>query len=129
MPVRPLKPCAAAGCRKLVRGATYCSKHQVQADQHRAAQLKETHVRYNKQRAASDRFYSSQAWKNARAAHLAKCPWCVSCKEHGRTEVAVVVDHVKERKKFPELELCPMNLRSLCRACDNRLRRDRTGRD
>lgn len=64
-----------------------------------------------------DPFYSSTAWLALRAAHLLRQPSCVAC---GNDELKNRhVDHIKPRRLFPELELEPTNLRTLCARCHN----------
>ncbi|WP_263147900.1 HNH endonuclease [Pseudomonas sp. RIT-PI-AD] len=128
MPARPPRMCAFAGCRRLVQGRSYCAEHQALIDAKRAAREAETHKAYNQKRPVSDNFYSTRRWLETRRRHLALHPLCLDCTTAGRVTPGVVVDHIKPRKVFPELELEPSNLRTLCRACDNRRRRDMTGR-
>lgn len=66
-------------------------------------------------------FYSSWEWKKVRyeAIKLYEqrcmcCGWQVGDTAHGR----LVVDHIKPRSKFPELELDVNNLQILCNDCN-----------
>lgn len=63
----------------------------------------------------SSMFYSSWEWKKARYEALkrygAKCMLCGSTHR-------IVVDHIKPRRFYPELELCPENLQVLCNDCN-----------
>ena len=48
----------------------------------------------------------------------------------GKPRQATMVHHIKPRKEYPELALCPENLESLCNLCHERLtpeRRERNG--
>lgn len=100
MALRPLQVCTYPGCRALVR-ASRCEQH--------------TRKRPAKQ--GTDPFYLSAAWRALRAQHIAASPLCLDCLDAGRTEPAVIVDHVVERRDRPDLELDPSNLRSLCFRC------------
>jgi 5-methylcytosine-specific restriction endonuclease McrA len=67
----------------------------------------------------SSTFYSSQAWRDARAECRRRagnrCEWCGDpCRANGR------VDHRIQIADRPELALVQSNLRLLCAACDNR---------
>lgn len=121
MPGRPLKPCATPGCRELVRGSPHCAKHQVQADAKRALHMKKVHRDYNERRDSSDDFYKSQAWVRFRVAWLRENPLCSECAKYSRVKLAVIVDHIVTFKKAPERALDRTNVRSLCRACHNRV--------
>ncbi len=68
-----------------------------------------------------DKFYASWEWKRARYEALAIhghrcqcCGWQPGDTAHGH----LVVDHVKPRRKFPELELDVGNLQVLCNDCN-----------
>lgn len=98
------------------------------ADQRRVEQQRRTHIQYNRTRSESDKFYGSVAWRRFRNSYMALHPECEVCLELGLVVEAKVVDHIKPYKESPELGLDESNMRSLCRACDNRLRHDLTGR-
>ena len=60
-------------------------------------------------------FYNSWRWKKVRFEALKKYgPECMCCKSDYR----LVVDHIKPRSKFPELELDIDNLQILCNECN-----------
>ena len=63
----------------------------------------------------SREFYKSWEWKRARYEILleygAVCMLC--CSEH-----RIVVDHIKPRSRYPDLELDLNNLQVLCDACN-----------
>lgn len=122
------RPCCHPGCGRLVGTGSYCAQHQVLADQRRAEQLKTANKRYNRKRADSDRFYDTAAWRNFRKYYVTVHPLCEPCEARGEYVPVAVVDHIKPFKEFPELALDEDNVRSLCRTCDNQLRRDQTGR-
>lgn len=122
------RPCIHPGCGRLVGTGSYCPEHQALADQRRVEQQRRTHIQYNRTRSESDKFYGSVAWRRFRNSYMALHPECEICLELGLVVEAKVVDHLKPYKERPELGLDESNMRSLCRACDNRLRHDRTGR-
>lgn len=62
-----------------------------------------------------DEFYMSWEWKRARYEVLKKYgPKCMCC---GSTD-RIVVDHIKPRAKYPDLELNLDNLQVLCNDCN-----------
>lgn len=72
------------------------------------------------QRKKTDAFYSSYEWRKLRYAALkkygAKCMCCGRVAEDG---VVMNVDHIKPRKRYPELALCLDNLQVLCSVCNH----------
>lgn len=69
----------------------------------------------------ADAFYASWEWKKVRyealIMHGRQCMVCgftpyPGCKEH------LVVDHIKPRSRFPELELSLSNLQVVCNSCN-----------
>jgi len=68
-----------------------------------------------------DTFYASWEWKQIRYEALRKygrkCGCCGWSPEHGGGGW-IVVDHVKPRKKYPELELDIRNMQVLCNYCN-----------
>jgi 5-methylcytosine-specific restriction endonuclease McrA len=46
----------------------------------------------------------------------ARCECCGATPANG---IVINVDHVKPRRKFPELALDPMNLQVLCNVCNH----------
>jgi 5-methylcytosine-specific restriction enzyme A len=73
------------------------------------------------------RLYDRRRWRRVRLAQLRAEPLCRLCRERGRAEPAVDVDHIKALADGGE----PFdfdNLRSLCHACHSRVTRAwRTG--
>lgn len=66
-------------------------------------------------KAEAKTFYSSWEWKKARFEILKRYgPVCMLCGSEDR----IVVDHIKPRSKFPELELDLDNLQVLCNDCN-----------
>ena len=60
-------------------------------------------------------FYKSWEWKKLRYDTLKKYgAVCMLCSSEHR----IVVDHIKPRKKFPELQLDPDNTQVLCNSCN-----------
>jgi 5-methylcytosine-specific restriction enzyme A len=98
MPALPLKPCAQAGCSRLVRSGR-CEEHTTSS----------TWGRFRRD-PSSDRFYRSTAWRNARAAQLRREPWCRVCGVRATT-----VDHIAAFRLDGGDPLDPSNLQSLCR--------------
>ena len=63
----------------------------------------------------NDKFYSTPVWRNIRRLVLVRDHnLCVLC---GSAGPYLQVDHIKARKKFPELALEMSNLRTLCARC------------
>lgn len=77
------------------------------------------------QEKATDPFYFSEEWKNARRVAL----WrdngmCVRCMERyknggSRPRRATVVHHIKHLEEYPDMALELDNLESLCGVCHN----------
>lgn len=105
------KLCPVPGCCAITSGGR-CAKH------------KHTHKSKNR---SGDPFYNSRPWKRLRAAKLLASPMCEcdDCKVSGALVPASVVDHIKPRCDYPELELDYDNLRSMSERHHNR----RTARD
>ncbi|HEY1599708.1 MAG TPA: HNH endonuclease signature motif containing protein [Pirellulales bacterium] len=83
----------------------------------RAAQAN-TRAQYDRDRGGDPRraFYSSRAWRRARLAHLRGEPLCRECAAQGRDTAAAEVDHILPRDpRFPDRDLDPGNLQSLCK--------------
>ena len=125
---RPLKPCASAGCAELLRGETYCPRHQAEYDSRRVDQAKKTNARYNERRSESDKFYGTARWRKLSLYFRKLHPLCANCKAEGRVTPAQVVDHIEPYKLRPDLATEWSNLRALCHACHNRIGA-RVGRD
>lgn len=70
--------------------------------------------------ANSDEFLSSYRWRQLRMVaikmHGAKCQCCGAS---AATGAVINVDHIKPRRKFPELALVLDNLQVLCDACNH----------
>lgn len=116
---RSLKPCAAPACGVLLRGDTYCPRHQQEYEAKRAQAVKRSHRRYNEGRAESDKFYGTSRWRKLSLYYRKLHPLCVNCKSEGRVTPAQVVDHIEPLKLRPDLATEWSNLRSLCHACHN----------
>lgn len=75
-------------------------------------------VQYNNAAASKygNSFYTTWAWAQLRYETLKKygCQ-CMLC---GSTEKPMQVDHIKPRKKYPELALDPNNVQVLCKLCN-----------
>lgn len=117
MPAHTSRPCAWPACNVLIRGSSYCPKHQPAADEQRAFQMKKVHRDYNDRRDESDGFYKTERWKKLSAYYRKHHPVCEEC-DGAASEIT---DHIKPRKTHPELSLDWDNLRALCRPCHNRV--------
>lgn len=115
MPVAPPKPCNRQGCSALVRSPErYCEQHRLGRQREQAQARRSDPV--IRERLA---FYSSRAWRAARAVQLAKHPLCTACKTEGRLTAATMVDHVTEIKQGGD-RFDPANMQSLCAPCHAR---------
>jgi len=66
-----------------------------------------------------DRFYQSRAWRELRYQILQLMDGrCQACGYGMREGVLLNVDHIKNRRDHPELELDPTNLQVLCSWCN-----------
>lgn len=71
-------------------------------------------------RAISDKFYNSYAWRKLRYVAIKTCgAKCQCCGRSAADGVVMHVDHIKPRKKFPELALLLSNLQVLCNLCNH----------
>lgn len=70
---------------------------------------------------ADDLFYHKQEWYRVRTKVIRASVFCYLCKKKldktGKNRIHV--DHIKPRKKFPELSLDMKNLRACCNTCHN----------
>jgi len=72
-------------------------------------------VNYAQKRASDKAFYASWEWKKVRFEVLKKYgPVCMLC----NAKENIVVDHIKPRSKFPDLQLDPDNCQVLCNDCN-----------
>ncbi len=60
-----------------------------------------------------DNFYSNQPWRKLRFRKLIDSPLCEISNKKGIIKEATMVDHIRPRRLFPELELDYNNLQSL----------------
>jgi 5-methylcytosine-specific restriction enzyme A len=99
MPWSAVHPCAAPGCRVLVREAR-CPQHTRELDLRRGT--------------ARERGYDAR-WRHARRLFLKQHPLCAACLSKGKTSSATVVDHVEphrgDQAKFWDVA----NWQGLCR--------------
>jgi 5-methylcytosine-specific restriction enzyme A len=56
-------------------------------------------------------------WRRARAAYLARHPWCVPCQAAGRLKPATIVDHVVPHRGDPVLFWDEGNWAAMCKRC------------
>ena len=75
---------------------------------------------YYTQKVESDAFLESFEWRRLRMQILkrdgAKCSCCGATPADGRV---MNVDHIKPRRKYPEMALDPSNLQVLCSECNH----------
>lgn len=105
MAASALRVCSKPGCNALTRESR-CEKHRQDI---------------SKNRKQADPFYSSAAWRKLKKRHREKHPLCVMCLSEGRVTPVDDVNHIKPRREYPELELDPKNLESLCKAHHTRV--------
>ncbi len=106
-PFAPRRPCSHPGCPELTSDGSRCEKH-----------LKQERQEYDRRRAKdpAHTFYTSTAWREARARQLRREPLCRECQQSGRVTVATVVDHITPLAQGGErYDLA--NLQSLCGPC------------
>lgn len=118
MPVKPKRPCVAAGCRNLTTDR-YCEDHIHLVVQMRKSRHKQYDQHQRDQQATA--FYHSKEWDRLRRqAMMRDHGLCQECLLDKRITVADVVDHIKPIKLYWHLRLVLSNLRSLCHLCHNR---------
>jgi hypothetical protein len=69
-----------------------------------------------KDRAALQKLYGSQRWRNRARRQLQQQPWCTFCLANNEPVVATVADHVHPHKGDPH-QFWFGELQSLCRPC------------
>lgn len=70
--------------------------------------------------ATSDKFLESYEWRRLRMEVLKKYgASCQCCGANRKTGAVIHVDHIKPRKRFPELALDINNLQVLCHECNH----------
>lgn len=120
MPLAPLRPCPAVGCRQLTRGGR-CEAHR-----------RDRHRQFDATRGTATQRGYGTSWRRIRLAVLAAPssshrrpdglvaghgPLCVMCHvEHQRVQPATDVDHLDGNSANND----PENLRSLCHSCHSR---------
>ncbi len=110
MPSRPPIACHRPGCRGLVRNGV-CSSCGPLRQARQAA--------YDDQRGtAAERGYDGR-WQRLRVAFLSAHPFCSSCRQAGRVELATDVHHVIPKRAGGSDE--ESNLQALCHACHSRV--------
>lgn len=106
MPMKPLKPCCAPGCRELVRGTRYCAKHQ-----HMGAA-------WATSKRAERAGISGRPWRRLRDQILRRDNYlcqCEECRRTGAVREAHEVDHILPLSQGGSD--APSNLRSINRDC------------
>lgn len=66
-----------------------------------------------------DPYYDTPRWRATRKAIFDESPLCDYCSEKGIARQAKTLDHVLNRKMWPELEWEGTNLKRACVKCDN----------
>jgi 5-methylcytosine-specific restriction endonuclease McrA len=67
----------------------------------------------------TDPFYLSTPWRKLRKYVLQLNPLCFYCKLKGITTLAVIGDHFRPRKLYPEQSLEQDNIKGCCEQCHN----------
>ena len=111
MPSKPLGPCSAQGCRGRAVRRGRCEMHAAEA----AAEYRAQHP--DRRPSASDRGYGAD-WREIRARHLNRNPWCVDCAIEGRRVRGTHVDHITPRSRGGTDDAS--NLQTLCHSCHSR---------
>lgn len=101
----PLRPCAAPGCRALVK-AGRCEAHRKQRWQQQD----------ERRGTSTERGYDA-TWRKLRLWFLQRNPLCAECSKRGRIRPAAEVHHIRTIAEAPELRLDPDNLMALCKPC------------
>lgn len=119
----------AGGWKRLAKALGHSCASKLEAKQKVAEVLGPMPMRANVQppwetpkvtRAASDEFLGSYAWRKLRMQAIKKygrrCQCCGATPAYG---VVIHVDHIKPRRKYPELALEINNLQILCEICNH----------
>ena len=101
--MRPPTTCSFPGCTALVRSG--------RCDRHRRQSRRESDERRG---SSAARGYNSR-WQQAREAYLAEHPLCRLCQIEGRTEPAVIVDHIVPHRGNETLFWDVGNWQALCK--------------
>lgn len=117
MPLRPLRPCKAMGCRALTRDAKgYCVDHVDKA------QEQQSEYGCGRSGARETMFYKSGAWLRIRVLALRRDNgMCQHCLRDGKITFASLVHHIIEIRVNWLLRLTLGNLISLCDSCHNKI--------
>ena len=68
----------------------------------------------------SDAFLKSYEWRKVRYAVVVRCKGrCEACGAGKEKDIVLHVDHIKSRRRYPELALKPSNLQGLCEPCNH----------
>lgn len=109
MALKPLRPCAHAGCREVTRD-TWCPRHKPQRKERRSAESVDWH-----------RWYKLPIFaKTLRPQQLLREPFCRECARFGLRVPATDVDHIIPHRGDWSLFTDPDNLQSLCHSCHSR---------
>jgi 5-methylcytosine-specific restriction protein A len=104
MPMKLKRQCRYRGCNQLTNDKSgYCDKHKQQV-----------HIDYRKSRTdiKEQRFYGSNAWRQASLEHRRKHPKCQRCGERP-SELVHHIKHIKDGGA----RLASSNFEAVCRSC------------
>ncbi|MBU1087984.1 MAG: HNH endonuclease [Candidatus Omnitrophica bacterium] len=107
--ITPKKPCLK--CKRVLTTTTYCPECEVKAD----AFKKENYSKYNTRRGPQHEY--DNVWRKLSKRKLRINSLCEECLNMKRYIKAVLVHHIKDVKRYPELRLVWENLMSLCISC------------
>lgn len=109
MALKPLRPCAHAGCPAVTRD-TWCPKHRPKSTGHRSPESVEWSSWYRLPIFA----------KHLRPEQLLREPFCRECAKFGLRIPATDVDHIVPHRGDWSLFVDSDNLQSLCHSCHSR---------
>ena len=107
MPSKPLHPCRAVGCLRLVSGA-YCPDH--------ASMAKRTDHRGS----ASERGYT-WAWHKASESYKHRHPLCEVCRLEGRITTTAIAHHLVAVSTGGDVMVEDSELLPVCTSCHQRV--------
>ena len=74
-------------------------------------------LNYKKEEKVHDSFYTSAPWRKLRAYVLTINPLCWYCNLSGNKTPAVIGDHYRPKRLYPDLSLEEQNIRPCCDTC------------
>lgn len=101
--------------KKLAREERKRAKRASKTQRRRVQKAEKPKAKKVKAKAPSKAFYQTWEWKKLRYETIKRYgAICMCC----GSDYRIVVDHIKPRSRFPELELDPENLQVLCNDCN-----------